>query len=221
MNIISFIILLHEIILFYNQSANFSLLNCICFYFKDIDAMVKKYIEEDETIILNVLSADQESANSKSLKFSTEKDPKHERTLLVITKIDLADNKQLFINFSDFQNGKNAFPDGHVFLVRNRTFKENQSESKIDLSEVRQREKAFFDAEEMNEFPGSCKGSQALSQKLSEMQTKRMLIILPKLKKKINDKYLHLKEVRKQLPTVFQTEHECRVLLCAFYKYLY
>lgn len=56
-----------------------------------IKDMLLDYIENSNTIILAISSANSDIANSDALKLAREVDPTGERTLGVITKIDLMD----------------------------------------------------------------------------------------------------------------------------------
>ena len=53
--------------------------------------MILSYITQPNALILALTAANQDLANSDALKISREVDPKGERTIGVITKIDLMD----------------------------------------------------------------------------------------------------------------------------------
>lgn len=53
--------------------------------------MVEEYCKGQETVILCVVPANIDSANSDALKIASQLDPKGERTLGVLTKVDLMD----------------------------------------------------------------------------------------------------------------------------------
>lgn len=61
----------------------------------DIEAqiykLIKQYIESELSIILAVVTANADMANSDSLKIAKEVDPEKNRTLAVVTKVDLMD----------------------------------------------------------------------------------------------------------------------------------
>lgn len=56
-----------------------------------IRSMCLQYIKNPNAIILSVTSANTDLANSDSLKMAREVDPKGDRTIGVLTKIDLMD----------------------------------------------------------------------------------------------------------------------------------
>lgn len=59
---------------------------------KDIHSLVKSYTASPNKIILAVSPANQDIANSDSLKLAREVDPGHDRTIGVLTKVDLMDH---------------------------------------------------------------------------------------------------------------------------------
>lgn len=56
-----------------------------------IQSMILAYIEKDNVIILAVNAANTDLANSDALAFSRQVDPRGDRTLAVLTKLDLMD----------------------------------------------------------------------------------------------------------------------------------
>lgn len=56
---------------------------------RQIRAMINTYIERPGTIILAVTAANTDLANSDGLQLAREKDPHGERTIGVLTKVDL------------------------------------------------------------------------------------------------------------------------------------
>jgi len=59
---------------------------------RQIEAMIFDYINKDNVIILAVSAANSDLANSDALAFSSRVDPRGERTLAVLTKLDLMDD---------------------------------------------------------------------------------------------------------------------------------
>lgn len=55
--------------------------------FKDTCDLVKKYIEEEEMLILVVIPADSDFQNAAVLKLANDADPDGKRTLGVVTKV--------------------------------------------------------------------------------------------------------------------------------------
>lgn len=57
----------------------------------EVEKMILKYIEQPHSIILAVSPANQDIATSDAIELAARVDPKHERTLCVLTKLDLMD----------------------------------------------------------------------------------------------------------------------------------
>ena len=170
--------------------------------------MTKRYIQSEESIIVNVLNCTQESANAKSLMLSAQVDKNRTRTILVLTKIDKENyGKNLVNKFHNFiKNDK--FPENRIFLVRNRTSKENDDENEIiSLKQVQVNEQKYFQdhKDDLFEIPQSSKGSKQLIKRLVEMQKERILSILPNLKK-INDKIFDLNAEKAKFEQCYYTK---------------
>ncbi|GBG67565.1 hypothetical protein CBR_g694 [Chara braunii] len=58
--------------------------------YEQVTRMIRHYIEPEETVILNVISATVDFSTCESIRMSQEVDQTGERTLAVVTKIDLA-----------------------------------------------------------------------------------------------------------------------------------
>lgn len=70
---------------------------------EDIESQVKnlvvKYIQNPNSIILAVSTANTDMSTSESLKLAKEVDPEGKRTLAVVTKLDLMDAGKIFMYF--------------------------------------------------------------------------------------------------------------------------
>ena len=64
---------------------------------EQIRSMCLQYIKNPNAIILSVTSANTDLANSDALKMAREVDPKGDRTVGVLTKIDLMDPGESFL----------------------------------------------------------------------------------------------------------------------------
>lgn len=69
---------------------------------EDIEIQVKnlviKYIQNPNSIVLAVSTANTDMSTSESLKLAKEVDPEGKRTLAVITKLDLMDAGNLYLS---------------------------------------------------------------------------------------------------------------------------
>eukprot|EP01084_Bolivina_argentea_P125317 222048_1 len=184
-----------------------------------IEKLVKKYIESSQCIMLNVVKCINETANTASLKMSMECDPSNDRTLIVLTHIDMLDEKESFYQkFSAFQQDFD-----NVFLVKNRTNQQNKN--KVSLNKIQEEEQQyFFNSKNMKNIPNFYKGSKKLSTYLAQLQTKTMLQALPELKKAINSKYDELKKEKDTFPQILESISECQskisILISQFFSIL-
>ena len=187
--------------------------------------MVDRYIAPKETIILNVVQASEDGANCASIQMSSVCDPERKRTLLVMTKIDnTGDN--LFKKFESYHNKLKKschFPNGAVFLVRNRTQKENEGSDNqnvknddiIDISSIRESEKQFFkeNEENLSGIPESQKGIFRLREMLYARLVEKIGDVLPKLARAILDEKIRLDKDEKTFRALPKNLGECQVSL--------
>lgn len=105
----------------------------------DLENMALHYISDTNSIILAVTPANADVANSQALQLASKVDPGHNRTIGVLTKIDLMDrgtDASAILN-----NRKYPLKLGWVGVV-------NRSQQDIDgnksLTQAKEAEKAFF-----------------------------------------------------------------------------
>lgn len=160
-------------------------------------SLVKKYIQNEQMIILCVCPALDDFANSEAIKLAKEVDPDGKRTLGVITKVDMCKSDT---KIGDKVRGE----DNNVQLklgfiaVRNRTPEEVRKS--ISAMKLRDREKEFFNTSPyFYGIPKKYWGMDTLIDKISELQMASIDEFIPKmiimLKEKIGVlkvKYDHL-----------------------------
>ena len=179
-----------------------------------VKKMIKRYIESEETIILNVLTCMVDAETCESLKMSKEHDPERKRTLLVFTHVDRNEVDSTLVNKYHQCQNDHGFDENRIFFVRNRTMTENQS--KTDLAQVQQNEMKFFESKK-NGYHGilsSCLGSQQLTKTLVEIQKEKILETLPSIKEKLTQKILQLDSELDSLPNMIENENEAMLQLC-------
>ncbi|XP_044415402.1 phragmoplastin DRP1A-like [Triticum aestivum] len=106
---------------------------------QEIENMVRAFIEKPNCIILAISSADQDLSNSEIVNISREVDPKGERTLGVLTKIDLMENRASVVNILEGRSCRFHFP--WVGVV-NRSQKDININ--MDIISARCRERDYF-----------------------------------------------------------------------------
>ena len=142
--------------------------------------MICSYIENEETIILNVMQCVSDAKTCKSLELSRKVDPKRERTLLVLTKIDRIETiTDLNEKYQECQL-KYGFNNQRIFFTRNRSDKENENNANIEF--VRKQELSYFkkNYQYLKNIPNHCKGIKPLTDTLVLLQKERIFNILPK-----------------------------------------
>lgn len=147
---------------------------------EQIHTMVLQYITPKTTLILAVTPANQDLANSDSLKIAREVDPEGDRTIGVITKVDLMDA------------GTDASP-----ILRNEVYPlklgyigvVNRSQKDIDQNKpmkdsLKQEEQFFLDNACYKGLPDRC-GTTVLSKTLSRILVEHIRKTLPGLRHRV------------------------------------
>jgi len=159
----------------------------------DIDVMIRnlilEYISNPQAIILAITPANSDLANSDALRLAKEVDPLCQRTLGVITKLDLMDK------------GTNA-----VEILLNKTFplkfgyigvvcrSQMDNQSKKTISDASRIEKDFFDYHTEYLAVKQYCGINVLTKTLSELLIIHIRTTLPKIKDSITNE-IYEKEV--------------------------
>ncbi|KAF8026984.1 hypothetical protein BT93_E0032 [Corymbia citriodora subsp. variegata] len=106
---------------------------------RDIENMVRSYIEKPNSIILAISPANQDLATSDAIKISREVDPKGERTFGVLTKIDLMDKGTDAADILEGKSYKLQYP--WIGVVNRSQADINKS---VDMIAARRREREYF-----------------------------------------------------------------------------
>ncbi|KAF9685938.1 hypothetical protein SADUNF_Sadunf03G0106500 [Salix dunnii] len=106
---------------------------------QDIENMVRSYIEKPNCIILAISPANQDLATSDAIKISREVDPTGERTLGVLTKIDLMDRGTDAVDILEGKSYRLKFP--WVGVVNRSQADINKN---VDMIAARHREREYF-----------------------------------------------------------------------------
>ncbi|KAK6275092.1 hypothetical protein POUND7_004801 [Theobroma cacao] len=130
---------------------------------KDIESMVRSYVEKPNCIILAITPANQDIATSDAMKLSREVDPTGERTFGVLTKLDLMDKGT---NAVDVLEGR-AYPLQHPWVgIVNRS--QADINKNVDMIAARRREREFFATSPDYGHLASKMGSEYLAKLLSK-----------------------------------------------------
>lgn len=149
-----------------------------------VDHLVDRYMRQENSIILAVVSAGYGLANQKILDKTKKHDPKRERTLGVITKPDLAGlaEQRHFLQLVKNQETAHTLALGwHV--LRNRADKEE--EQGLGDNERDAQEAQFFQTSPWSSVPAVSRGVEGLRKKLSKVLLQHIQKTLPGLIGKI------------------------------------
>ncbi|KFK40776.1 hypothetical protein AALP_AA2G039400 [Arabis alpina] len=145
--------------------------------YEQISEMIMKYIEPQESIILNVLSATVDFTTCESIRMSRQVDKTGERTLAVVTKADKAPEGLLQkVTADDVSIGL-----GYV-CVRNRIGDETYQKAR------REEEILFRTHPLLSMIDDDIVGIPVLANKLIQIQASMITRCLPEIERKINEK---------------------------------
>jgi interferon-induced GTP-binding protein Mx1 len=150
--------------------------------------LVKKYIKNEHMIILCVVPAMDDFANSEAIKMSKEIDPDGERTIGVITKIDICQDD---ITDKIKGSGRNVSLKLGFVAVKNRGPKENDFTTK----ELRKSENSFFEHSAFyNSLEHNYWGMGHLIDKIVQLQSQTIDAYLPKIVDTLNKNAQNIRE---------------------------
>ena len=148
---------------------------------KSIKAMVRKYISKENTWILAIHSATEDIANSESIQFAKRYDLNGERTLGVITKIDLMDKGTNALSLLKGEEYQLKY--GYV-AVKGRS-QQDIKEGKTIKDALIEEKKYFENSPDYSEI-AHLQGIKYLSNKISKLMQKHIEKSLPDIRNKIS-----------------------------------
>eukprot|EP00871_Galdieria_phlegrea_P003221 jgi/Galph1/38/GphlegSOOS_G4856.1 len=158
---------------------------------KLLRAMIMSYIERPNAIILAVHPANADLATSDALQMAKSVDPEGDRTIGVITKLDLMDKGTDALEW--LQGKVYHLKRGYVGVV-------NRSQADINshrsIQEAREAEKRFFNEHPVYKEFADQMGSEYLAKKLSGILMEHIRKCLPDLRTKISSQ---LKEKQQEV----------------------
>lgn len=148
--------------------------------------LVSKYISNEQMIILCVIPAVDDFANSEAIKLAKKVDPEGKRTLGVITKVDLAKNDIKIMDKLRGVGNNIALKLGFIAV------KNKNNEEKITIKQARSNEKKYFlNSPQFAHVSREYWGTDTLIDRISELQMARVEEFVPKminlLEHKINE----------------------------------
>lgn len=163
---------------------------------EQIQDLILKYVEQSNSIILAVVTANTDPSTSESLKIARKMDPDGVRTIAVVTKLDLID-KGTIQDTSDLLCGHRIPVKLGIIGVVNRSQMDiNDNKS---MKETIKSEKEFL---RIN-YPDIYKnhGNKVLAKKLQDVLVKHIKKTYPILLKNLNDTKIRLQNELKTLRT--------------------
>ncbi|OXA62843.1 dynamin-1-like protein [Folsomia candida] len=154
--------------------------------------LIMKHISNPNAIILAVNPANADIANAESVKLAQQVDPTGERTLLVITKLDLMDKGT---NATRLLSGEIIKVNHGIVGVVNRS--QQNIIDNVSVEEALQNESRFL-KKNYASFKDKI-GSQFLARKLNQLLIQHIKTCLPNLTKYVDEKIQHHKRVIDQL----------------------
>lgn len=153
---------------------------------KDIDVqifnMVNTYISSPNTIILAICPANTDIATSQALRLSREKDPNGERTVGVITKIDLMDKGTDCLKI--LQNQEYPLTHGFVGVV----CRSQQSiNDRVSMEVAKKEERIFFSKSPVYSSVAEQCGIDYLRKKLNLLLMNHIRATIPELKRRLDE----------------------------------
>ncbi|XP_055936442.1 dynamin-like [Argiope bruennichi] len=150
---------------------------------EDVERMILKYIEQPNSIILAVSPANQDIATSDAIEMASRVDPKRERTLCVLTKLDLMDRGTDARDI--LENRVLPLAKGYIGVV-------NRSQEDIDAGKDFQAslhsEKRFFENHPAYSHMADLHGSVYLQKRLQIELIEHIRKTLPAVRKELSHK---------------------------------
>ncbi|KAL6182375.1 hypothetical protein ACLB2K_043797 [Fragaria x ananassa] len=154
---------------------------------QDIENMVRSYIEKPNCIILAISPANQDLATSDAIKISREVDPTGERTLGVLTKIDLMDKGTDAVEMLEGKSYRLKFP--WVGVVNRSQADINKN---VDMIAARRREREYFSTTPEYKHLAHRMGSEHLAKVLSKHLETVIKTKIPGIQSLINKTIIEL-----------------------------
>lgn len=162
-----------------------------------VDRMVDGYMEDPRTIILAIISANNDSANQIVLNKIRKFDPEGKRTVGIITKPDLLPaGSELEAEFLSLARNETIPLQLGWHVLKNRSYDEMKRGFTQDQRDAS--EKDFFETSSWRGIPVQNRGIHTLRKRLSELLMAHTRRELPKVRKELRAKMDHAEaELRK------------------------
>lgn len=171
--------------------------------------MASRYCGDERTIILCVIPANQDMSTSDGLQMAMKLDPNGERTIGVITKIDIMDRGT---------NAKKMLLNDEIKLKLGYVGVKGRSQADIregmKVGEALKEERNYFARHPVySNLPPGCVGTEALVSKLTSTMYRHIKRIMPSIINEIDSKIYECEKNYKELGTPLPIEDREKLLL--------
>mmetsp|Transcript_5045 Transcript_5045/g.8658 ORF Transcript_5045/g.8658 Transcript_5045/m.8658 type:complete len:710 (+) Transcript_5045:62-2191(+) len=172
--------------------------------------LIQRYIQDKETVILAVVPANIDVAASDAIKLSKRNDPEGNRTIGVLTKVDIMDRgtsakKILQGDYIDLKLG--------FIRVKNRS--QADVDNHVSVRDALRTESEFFSKHEVyKSMDPALFGAGNLAKKLMKISEKTLSEVLPELKDKVAAKLREVEEALQELGSGVPDDRPGRKMLC-------
>ncbi|CAL1267493.1 unnamed protein product [Larinioides sclopetarius] len=172
---------------------------------EDVERMILRYIEQPNSIILAVSPANQDIATSDAIEMASRVDPKRERTICVLTKLDLMDRGTDARDI--LENKVLPLAKGYVGVVNR-----NQEDinSGKDLQASLESEKRFFENHPAYSHMADKQGTAYLQKRLQLELLEHIRKTLPAIRKELSHKLSCLRKDLKKMDQMMSFNNEGR-----------
>ena len=165
-----------------------------------IKEIIQQYIQGDETIILLILPATEDTAANEAISFIREKDPNFgKRTIPIFSKIDWVIERRPTLLVSNIQTANSLGCQFSPILVRNRT--QDEIEKKTPYEEIRQlEERLIYGTEQLKPYTAKYQGINGLIELLIKVQREKLLQSKNALKLVLKEAIIESEKELEKLP---------------------
>ncbi|CAF0979841.1 unnamed protein product [Adineta steineri] len=162
-----------------------------------IEELIQEYLDKPSTIILAIIQACNDIETSAAIKYAKMFDPDGERTIGVLTKLDLVDRGVEQKLLDVFDNKRIPLKHGYL-MVKCRT--QEDIDNNIELSEALRKEEQFFSkSQKFHSVPAERRGCPSLARFLTRELVRSIKQALPRLITDLRTKINNVEQQFRQL----------------------
>lgn len=167
-------------------------------------AMVKKYVSNENMVVLVVIPANDDFGNSEALRIAQEFDPEGVRTIGVVSKCDMVPERSDIVLKIQMARDSDVKLSLGFIAVRNK----GPGEEEIDIDSREQ--SLFLSHPLLNQLSKEQRGYTALTTRIVDLQSERVEKFIPEAYKMVRDKRKELQQTLARMGTAPSTASERR-----------